>query len=273
MEIIAPNVHRLHINDTHAFHPGGTNIYFVGDPTDEMVLIDTGEQDRQWISQILEAYEGLGRPKVSGILISHGHQDHIGGLDRIHDVISAPVLCHPKLVKTLAPFLGKESVQPLRSRQRIAIGKTVMLESQYTPGHAEDHVCFFLRRQKIAFTGDTILGSSTSVVQDLFSYMKSLHTVQKFRPKIICPAHGKIVNDAPKWVAGYIEHRNMREQQVLAAVHQGITEVDDMVAAIYPKNLKKALRGAAAGNVRQHLSKLRKDGVVKEQATQYAPSL
>ena len=272
MELVAPNVHRLHINDTHAFHPGGTNIYFVGDPADEMVLIDTGEQDREWIGQILGAYQELGRPKVSAIIITHGHQDHIGGLDRLRDVIDAPVLCHPKLVKTLVPFLGANAVQSLKSRQRIPVGNTLTLEAQYTPGHAEDHVCFFLRRQKIAFTGDTILGSSTSIVQDLFSYMKSLAVIKKFKPQIICPAHGKIVTEAQPWVAWYISHRNMRERQVFEALQQGIGEVDNIVKAIYPKNLKKALRGAAAGNVRQHLSKLKKEGLVGERTTQYTVS-
>ncbi len=272
MEQTAPFVYRLHIKDTHAFHPGGTNIYFVGDPGEEMVLIDTGEHDREWTREILDAYSELGRPSMAAIVISHGHPDHIGGLDRIHDVIQAPVRCHPKLAKRLVPFLGKESVRPLKSRERVAAGTRAVLEAQYTPGHAEEHVCFFLRSQKIAFTGDTVLGSSTSTVQDLYSYMRSLALIQRFKPSIICPAHGKIVSDARLWVDEYVNHRNMRERQVMEALRQGITDVDAIVKAIYPKNLKKALRGAAAGNVRQHLSKLQKEGLVKEQPTHYAPS-
>jgi len=272
MEQIGSSVHRLHIKDTHAFHPGGTNIYFVGDPSNGMVLIDTGEHDLEWTNQILQAYRDLGRPRMIAIVITHGHQDHIGGLDRVNEVMRTKVRCHPKLVKTLVPYLGEEVVQSLRSRERIRLGGNGTLEARYTPGHAEEHVCFFFGAEKIAFTGDTVLGSSTTTVQDLSAFMRSLSVVERFKPQVICPAHGKIVFDAQPWVAGYVHHRNMREQQVLAALERGICDVDDIVKAIYPRNLKRALRNAAAGNVRQHLAKLTKDGLVVEKPAQYVMS-
>ena len=269
LERIGQHIHRLHIKDTHAFHPGGTNIYFVGDPATEMTLVDTGEQDREWTRLILDAYRDLGEPKIAAILITHGHVDHIGGLDRIHEVMRAPVRCHPKLVEKLTPYLGAEWVTKLRSRERIAAGGGAVLEARFTPGHAEDHACYFLNTEKIALTGDTILGSSTSVVQDLASYMKSLALIERFKPRVICPAHGKIVHNAPEWVAGYIKHRNLRERQVLGALKNGLGDADEIAGRIYPKNLKKALRQAAAGNVRQHLVKLKKDGRIEELPARY----
>ena len=269
LERIGQHIHRLHIKDTHAFHPGGTNIYFVGDPATEMTLVDTGEQDREWTRLILDAYRDLGAPKIAAILITHGHVDHIGGLDRIHEVMRAPVRCHPKLVDKLTPYLGADWVTKLRSRERIAAGGGAVLEARFTPGHAEDHACYFLNAEKIALTGDTILGSSTSVVQDLASYMKSLALIERFKPRVICPAHGKIVRNAPEWVAGYIKHRNLRERQVLGALRDGLGDADEIARRIYPKNLKKALRQAAAGNVRQHLVKLKKDGRVEELPARY----
>ena len=108
MTQISDHVYACHIADTHYMHPGGTTIYFIGDPSEEMLILDTGEHDRSWTKQILEYWEGLGSPKIGGILISHGHGDHTGGLDRIQEATGAPVRCHPKLAKQLRSVLGHE---------------------------------------------------------------------------------------------------------------------------------------------------------------------
>jgi len=103
---ITPHVYNMHIDDGATAHPGGSNNFFVGDPSEEMVLIDTGDYQREWTRSILDYYDELGRPKITAILITHGHGDHTGGLDRIHEVMQAPVVrCHPKLVKHLQKLL------------------------------------------------------------------------------------------------------------------------------------------------------------------------
>ena len=76
---VTPHVYVMHIDDDSVYHPGGSNNYFVGDPREEMLLIDTGDQQREWTRSILDYYEHLGRPKVSAILLTHSHQDHIDG--------------------------------------------------------------------------------------------------------------------------------------------------------------------------------------------------
>ena len=264
---IAPHVYQCHIADTHAMHPGGTNVYFVGDPQEEMLLIDTGEHDRSWTRQILKFYEELGKPKMNAIVVTHGHGDHTGGLDRIHEVMQCPIRCHPKLVKGLKPFVDDENdVVKLKSREVLHTGGGVTLRCLFTPGHEVDHVCYYLARERILFTGDTILGASSTSVSDLASYMSSLELLARLRVETIAPAHGPVVPmpRGSRLVAWYINHRTEREREVLRALGKGISDVDAMVRDIYPRNLRKELRSAAARNVRTHLEKLKKEERIEE---------
>ena len=273
MTQISDHVYVCHIADDHYMHPGGTNIYFIGDPSEEMLVLDTGEHDRSWTKQILEYWEGLGSPKIGGILASHGHGDHVGGLDRVQDAMGAPVRCHPKLVKQLTSVLGNEEglVVPIRSREMLRTGGRTAIRALFTPGHSVDSICFHLAAERVLFTGDTILGGSSSSVQDLFEYMKSLNKLATLRVDTIAPGHGPVVPPprGRRLVAWYLGHRQEREEQVVGALEKGIDKVDAMVKDIYPKNLKRQLRRAAAGNVRTHLDKLKKDERVAETEATY----
>lgn len=268
---VKPNIHVMHIDDDSVYHPGGSNNYFVGDPHEEMVLIDTGEQQRDWTRGILRLYEQLGRPKIRAILLTHGHGDHIGGLDRIYETMEAPVRCHPKLAKRLRAIVGADVVEPLKSREVIALGEHLNLRALFTPGHEIDHVAFHLKEQQVLFTGDCVLGASSSTVRDLATYMESLETLTRFKHDTICPGHGPIVPPprGAKLVQAYIHHRQHRERQILDALAHGVTDVKAIARAIYPKNLKKGLWPGAERNVQTHLEKLKKEGRIVEQPAQF----
>ncbi len=262
---VTAHVHSVHIEDTSVAHPGGSNIFFAGDPSESMVIVDTGEHDREWTRQILEGYEELGRPPISAIAITHAHGDHIGGLDRVFEAVQAPVRCHPKLVGRLGAVVGAENVHRLRSGERIQACTRVNLTAIFTPGHEEAHVCYYMARDRAMFTGDTVLGGSSSTVQDLADYMDSLERLSRYRVQVICPGHGPVVPPprGSRLISWYIGHRNEREEQVLSALQKGITDVDDMVTDIYPRDMDRRLRGAAGRNVMAHLDKLIKEGRVE----------
>ncbi|MCH2674551.1 MAG: MBL fold metallo-hydrolase [Dehalococcoidia bacterium] len=269
---ITEHIYATHIEEDPgsfgAMHPGGTHIYFVGDPKDHMVVVDTGEPFRSWTKQILDFYAELGKPRISSILITHGHGDHIGGLDRLQEEFGCVVRCHPKLEPVLSHRLGG-NVEKLRSRESVTAGGGVKLRAYFTPGHEDDHVCYYMAAEKVVFSGDTILGNSSSSVRNLKQYMASLDTLAGLKPDMICPGHGQIINNGTARVNGYIRHRTEREGQVLAALASGMESVGEIVSAVYPRNLRRNLRSAAARNVRTHLGKLTEDGRVTESEATY----
>ena len=270
---IAEHIYSTHIQEDQstfgAMHPGGTQIYFVGDPNNHMVMVDTGEPYRSWTEQILDYHAELGKPRISSILITHGHGDHIGGLDRLQQVMDCPVRCHPKLEPLLSQRLDSGCVRKLRSKETITTGGEVSLRVSFTPGHEDDHVAYYMAEGRVLFSGDTILGNSSSSVRNLKQYMASLEWMARRRPNVICPGHGQIIQNATQRVRWYIEHRQQREEQVVAALEAGAATVVEVVRRVYPRNLRINLRDAAARNVRTHLVKLTEEKRVKEQSSSY----
>ena len=270
---ITEHVYSTHISEDPnaygAMHPGGTQIYFVGDPNARMVMIDSGEPYRAWRRQILDYWRELGEPRIDAILITHGHGDHIGGLDRLQEAFDCPVRCHPKLAPRLHHILGGDSVSALGARETIETGDGAKLRPLFTPGHEEDHVCYFLRPDRVLFSGDNLLGNSSSSVRDLKQYLNSLNRMAKTRPQVVCPGHGNTIMRGEQRILQQIAHRQGREEQVVAAVAGGAGTVDEIVTVVYPRNLRKSLREAAGRNVRTHLEKLRQDGRVAETAATY----
>ena len=177
--------------------------------------------------------------------------------------------CHPKLAPLLAHRLDPSCVSPLRSREAIPTGGGISLRVLYTPGHEDDHLAFYLSEGRVIFSGDTILGNSSSSVRNLKQYMASLELLSRQRPDLICPGHGQVIHNATRRVQWYIEHRQQREAQVVAAIAAGARSVEEVVRAVYPRNLRRNLREAAARNVRTHLAKLREDNRVAEDAAKY----
>ncbi|MDA0262908.1 MAG: MBL fold metallo-hydrolase [Chloroflexi bacterium] len=263
---ITDHIYATHIEEDPgsfgAMHPGGTHIYFVGDPKDHMVMVDSGEPYRSWTRQIKDYHAELGKPRISSIVITHGHGDHIGGLDRLQEEFGCVVRCHPKLEPALTHRLGEGNVVKLRSRESVPTGGGAKLRAHFTPGHEEDHVSYYMAEGKVIFSGDTILGNSSSSVRNLKQYMTSLETLAGLKPEILCPGHGQVLNKGTARVEWYIRHRTEREEQVLAALAKGVDSVEEIVTAVYPRNLRRNLRAAAGRNVRTHLDKLIEEGRV-----------
>jgi glyoxylase-like metal-dependent hydrolase (beta-lactamase superfamily II) len=227
------------------FELEGTNTWVVGDAP--AIVIDPGPEDE---GHLREVERTAGR--VGEIVLTHDHPDHAPGASRLAELTGAPV-------RAARPGAG---ARPLRDGEVVRSGGT-SLAVLATPGHASDHVAFFEAGDGALFTGDAVLGRGTSVIDppegDLVAYLRSLHRMRELRPRTIYPGHGPVVLRAMDKLGEYLEHREMRERQVLEALGDGGRTPEEMVGEIYEGYPADVLE-LAARSVLAHLLKLEAEG-------------
>jgi glyoxylase-like metal-dependent hydrolase (beta-lactamase superfamily II) len=222
----------------------GTNTWVVG--RWPAAVIDPGPDNPDHLHEVVEA---AGRVEL--VLLTHDHPDHAPGAPALAALTGAPV----------RSWRG-EGTEHLRDGQIVAM-PGVHLQVVATPGHTPDHVSFLGPEDGSLFTGDMVLGRGTSVIDppegDLAVYLRSLTRMRELGPRTIYPGHGPIVLDAVSKLDEYLEHRAMREEQVLAAMKDGLATPEEMVPAIYGDSPAE-VHELAARSVLAHLLKLEAEG-------------
>ncbi|MBI4934818.1 MAG: MBL fold metallo-hydrolase, partial [Actinobacteria bacterium] len=167
--------------------------------------------------------------------------------------------------------LGFDPIVRVANGDVAASGPGWTLRAVHTPGHTSNHTCFFLDEQRALFTGDHIMGWSTTVITppdgDMRDYFDSLQRVSDLAPASLWPTHGAPVTDVPPFLEAFVAHRREREAGVLAAVRDGVTLVPDMVKRLYV-GVNEKLYKAAGRSVLAHLIKLVDDGLVEFEGVQ-----
>ncbi|MEW6299022.1 MAG: MBL fold metallo-hydrolase [Thermodesulfobacteriota bacterium] len=242
----------------------GTNTYLIGTGK-RPILLDTGI-GLDIYDPLLERglAETKGATELQEILLTHVHQDHIGGAARVRARFG-----DLRVSKKAWPGKDEAYALPLTYIEDGARIETdgATLRAVHTPGHARDHLCYYLEEEKALFTGDLVLGAGTTVVPEegggLIDYMASLRKLLTFDIAVIYPAHGPAIRDPYKKLNDYIAHRELRERQILDALGAGLTEIPAMVKRIYT-DVPEFLHGAAGNSVLSHLIKLQKEGIVRQ---------
>jgi endoribonuclease LACTB2 len=246
----------------------GTNTYLVGRRSP--ILIDTGAGVDGYVPLFERYLAERGWPRPERVVLTHRHRDHLGGVAHLRERF--PGLPVAKMIHKDEGL--PEGTTDLRDGQ-VVKGDGVTLRAVHTPGHASDHLCYFLEEERALFSGDLILNGSTSVIPDedgdLGDYMASLRRVQALGVGRIYPAHGPVIEDGPAKIQEYIDHRMERERQIVTVLGDRARTIPEMVKIIYA-DIPEKLHVMAGKSVHSHLKKLKKDGRVAEERLANAPS-
>ncbi|KAI8323717.1 Metallo-hydrolase/oxidoreductase [Martensiomyces pterosporus] len=281
----------------------GTNTYIVGHG-DRRVLIDTGDGAQPEYFSLLK--KSLGSGRIDRIILTHWHADHIGGVSRLldsADIVTpncavykrkdATIDSQETVTRLLASAAKRGRLFDIADAQVFDV-EGLRLRAVYTPGHTDDHMALTVDGEQVGegqqndmdagpllLTGDLILGQGTTIVHSLQPYMASLERVLGIRPSALLPGHGPVISgrsrgsdgeerpNSIRVIEGYIEHRNMRERQILAVLGRPPPSspprsrgwlVREITSEVYPDITDPKIVLAAQNNTRLHLHKLLAEG-------------
>jgi glyoxylase-like metal-dependent hydrolase (beta-lactamase superfamily II)/8-oxo-dGTP pyrophosphatase MutT (NUDIX family) len=215
-----------------------TNAYVVG--TGEIVVVDPGSpypDEQARLHQTIDELRAEGA-KPRAVLLTHHHEDHIGGALALARHLGVPIRAHARTLDRLAP-------DPRVRRETIEDGAEIELDGPvpirlravFTPGHARGHLCFHEARSGALLAGDMVSTLSTIIIDppegDLGDYLASLERLRALAPRTLYPAHGLPTQHALEKLDEYILHRRARAEALLAALGTGARDLTDLVAEVY----------------------------------------
>lgn len=267
VEQVHPAVRRLLAANPSPFTFTGTQTYLVG--SGSVAVIDPGPDLPDHVDAILAATAG---ERIAAVLCTHTHRDHSPASRALAAASGAPIVgCAPLAIDDDGPRADAAfdfDYAPdhvLGDGERID-GEGWALAAVATPGHTSNHLCFALEGEGVLFTGDHVMGWSTTVIAppdgDMALYMESLDRLLGRDDRVYLPAHGPAVEKPHSHVRGLIAHRRMREKQILGRLGEGKGLIPDMVAEMY-RNVDPRLHPAAGRSVLAHLVDLERRGLVR----------
>src|SRR5580704_16208677 len=266
LEPVAPGIRRIIARNPGPFTFRGTGTYVIGEG--EVAVIDPGPDLPEHIEALLMDLAG---ETITHILVTHTHRDHSPAAKALKEATGAPTYgfgphAGGKRGEAGIEEGGDWDFAPdivVRDGDWVAGGKW-RVEAVHTPGHTSNHLCFALPDPGILFSGDHVMGWSTSVIAppdgDMAAYMASLDKLLPRRDSVYWPTHGPAITEPKDHVRAFIAHRREREEGVLGCLRAGIGDVDAMVERLYV-GLNPSLKRAAGRSVLAHLVDLIERGI------------
>jgi len=268
---VSPLIRRVLARNPGPFTFKGTGVYIVGD--EEVAVIDPGPDIPEHVEALKRALEGK---TVRHILVTHTHTDHSPAAKPLKAWSGARTYA-------FGPHGSGKAEEGVKIEEggdmafvpdvfvrdgEIIEGPGYTFECVFTPGHTSNHMCFALKEEKALFTGDHVMGWSTTVVAppdgDMAAYMASLRKLLARDDAILWPTHGGPVRAPKPFLEAYIAHRLAREAQIVASLKRGTDAIPEIVRELYA-DVDPRLHPAAARSVLAHLIQMTAEGRVAEE--------
>ena len=258
---VSPLIRRIVARNPGPFTYHGTGTYIVG--RGAVAVIDPGPALPEHVEAILAALAG---ETITHQVITHTHRDHSPAARLVAEATGATTYGFGPHGAERADAAGGPAVEEGADRDfapavavrdgDVIAGEGWTLTAVHTPGHTSNHLCFALAEERALFSGDHVMGWSTSVIAppdgDMGAYLASLRRLLDRRDAVYWPTHGPPVHEPPPLVRAFLAHRADRECQIRDCLERGVSEIPRMVEAMYP-DLAPALHPAAACSVLAHL--------------------
>ena len=265
---LSPRLIRVTANNGNMMTGPGTNTYLVGGgAANEWAVIDPGPPDDVHVAAILAAAPGT----IRWIFVTHTHKDHSPATVALKAHTGAQVFGrvadHPQWQDlSFAPDVHLEGCE--RFTLPGPDGEASTLRAVHTPGHASNHLCYLLEEEKLLFTGDHVMQSSTVVINppdgDMAAYIASLRALCELDLDWLGPGHGFLMALPRRAMEGIVAHRLKREAKVVEAVRElGPASAEALLAKVYA-DVPARLHAMAMRSLVAHLFKLRDEAGVVE---------
>jgi glyoxylase-like metal-dependent hydrolase (beta-lactamase superfamily II) len=267
LEGVAPGLRRIVARNPSPFTYKGTGTYVIG--RGEVGVIDPGPDLDEHVAALLA---GLAGERVTHILVTHTHRDHSPAAKALKAATGAATYGFGPHAGGRRGEAGIEEGGDwdfvpdvaLRDGDEI-VGANWHCEAVHTPGHTSNHLCFSWTETGILFSGDHVMGWSTSVISppdgDMSAYLASLDKLLGRRDRVYWPTHGPAITAPQPHVRAFIAHRREREAGILDCLAAGPQRIEAIVARLYV-GLAPGLERAAGRSVHAHLLDLVARGIV-----------